>query len=744
MVVSLLSATLMSQSGRTVQGRVEDSGGLPLHEVTVQVMVQGEFRVLARTMTNHEGRFFFSQLPRGELEIVARRPGFEPASVSLSAGSAPAELVLTLVRVLPEIATDVAVFGAIPRTAASSSQFRRQEFSRRVLRDTADLLQVISGLTVVQHAGGGKANQYLIRGFDADHGTDFAVSFAGIPVNLVSHAHGQGYTDLNFVIPETLETIDVYKGPYFAELGNLATAGAAILRLRESVERPFLKVEGGQFGTRRVVAGWSPREGRNSGFVAWEGRHRDGPFRDPQDFTRLNLATRWSLPLPSNQVFSLLGTAYQGRWNQSGQIPLREVRAGRLDRFASLDPSEGGRSSRYNFSLSHQKVWAEQALNSQFYAVHSDLTLFSNFTFFAQDPLQGDGIRQADRRGILGGHLQYHHHSHWGKLPSLLTAGLDYRQDRAQVGLSRQGKRQVWASLLRSDLDERNLGVYLQQELELHPSLKTILGLRHDRFRFHVEDLEGGSLEGTEHRSFTGPKLSLIYSPREKGPHFYLNYGRGFHSNDARSVVTAPSAVALAGADGYEVGYRQIFAGRLELAAAYWLLDLEGELVFAGDEGTTELRGPTRRHGPEVEAKWKLTDFLWIDTEASFSRGFFRGSREAIPRAPQRVISGGLSFVSPKGLAGNLRLHHLGDHPLVEDRSVQAEGYTVADLYLQSSFGERWQLFLAVENLFNARYKEAQTFFESRLPWEELPVGDTHFIPGNPFNLQLGLQYRFP
>ncbi len=731
---------------RELRGKIEDDSGAPLHQAEVLLYREGRTEPLGRVFSDHEGRFRFQVEHSWELSIAALKDGFEPATLSIPDDfDYDREVILMMTMALPVVATELSVFGAIPRSAASSSSFRQDLFNSRPRDDIGDILRIVPGLTVVQHAGAGKANQYLIRGFDADHGTDFLLTFAGIPVNVVSHAHGQGYSDLNFLIPETLESIDVYKGPYFAELGNLATAGAAVMQLRESFpEEAFLSLEGGSFDTARILAGYSPKGDDWRGFAVVESRYSNGPFESPQDYERLNLATRWTFDLNPTQRLSLMGTGYLGNWNQSGQIPLREVEAGRLDRFGSIDSSEGGDSSRINFSLSHQKLWSKQALNSQFFYVRYGLDLFSNFTFFANDPVRGDGILQSDRRDILGGRLQYHAHFNSGGVPGIFTAGLDVRQDFADVALSRQQERNVFDQVVDSRIDERNLGFYLQQEFQLHSALKAIVGLRHDRFRFDVDDRLGEGPEGVRETSQTGPKLSLVFSPKgDDGPEFYANYGRGFHSNDARSAVADPSGVALAAADGYEAGYRQVLFDRLELSLAYWLLDLEGELVFVGDEGTTELSGPTRRHGPEAEAKFRINDFLWADAEMSYTFSGFRGSEDVIARAPRFVASGGLAFETPYRLSGNLRLRHVGSHPIVEDDSAQAEGYTVADLFLKYPLRDRLQLSLSVENLFDAEVKEAQTYFESQLPGEPNPVSDNHFTAGNPFTLRAGIRFSF-
>jgi outer membrane receptor protein involved in Fe transport len=736
----IFAAALLSASAgaaESLRGRVVDGAGRSLAQVEIEVSVAGGRFVVARAATDAEGSFDFAGLPEGELVVAARRPSGEAAVVLVEEADRAREVVINLDQALPQVAFEVLVFGALPRTAASSSFFREGEFAGRAIEEPGDVLRVVPGLVVAQHAGGGKSDQYLIRGFDADHGTDLALSFAGIPVNLVSHAHGQGYADLGFIIPETLETIDVYRGPYFVEFGNLATAGATVLRLREELEGSFVKIQSGSFATGRILLGLSPRLSWTRGFLAIEERFSNGPFENPQHFHRFNLATRWSFDFASRQKLSLLFTANESRWSASGQVPLREVEAGRLDRFGAIDPSEGGETSRFNLSLSHQKLGESRAVNSQFYAVAYDLDLFSNFSFFARDPVRGDGIAQRDERIVAGGHLRWDDWLDLGGFFLPVTAGVDYRQDWAEVGLFNQQRRQVFETVSQSQINERNLGLYLQGELRLHPRLKALLGLRHDRFRFGVN-------ERAESRSFTGPKASLIFSPRgEPGPQVFLNYGRGFHSNDARSVVADPSGVALAGADGYEVGYRQVFSDRLEISLAYWLLDLEGELVWVGDEGTTEISGPTRRQGPELEARLKLGDKLWLDGAVFYSRGRYRGSDEAIARAPRLVASGGVTFESSFGLSGNLRLRHVGKHPLVEDGSVEASGYTAAELYLRYGLSQRWEAVVSVENLFDADIKEAQTYFASRLSFETTPVADNHFTPGNPFTLRLGLQYRF-
>lgn len=744
-LVALFLPTPGLAQSASLYGSVRNKAGAPVAGAEVRLVTAGEEALVARATSDSDGSFAFEHLEPGEYYCLVEHAGYKSVKrkLLLSARSEQV-LLIELEPLLPILAYNVNVQATAPRSAASSASFRYQEFSQRLIETPGDVLRIVPGLVIAQHAGGGKADQYMIRGFDADHGTDIALFFDGIPVNLVSHAHGQGYADLHFVIPETLEAIDVYKGPYFAQFGNLATGGAVQLRLRQEFERSFVRLQGGNFGTGRAVGAFSPKHDAIKGFLAIEGYWTDGPFRDEQNLRRWNLASRWTVPAGGEGQMGLLFTGYGGRWNASGQIPLRAVRAGLIDRFDSIDPSEGGDSTRFNFSIWHNKTWDRHLVKSQFYAVRYTLDLFSNFTFFLRDPVNGDGIMQRDRRWLWGGHFQHHNwHSLSGR-GGLLSAGIDYRQDHIRGGLFNQRKRLVLSPVIDSAILERNVALYVEEELALAEQAKLIGGLRADFFNFDVEDRLGGGPAGRRSRAIVQPKLSLVLMPKPESKfEIYLNYGSGFHSNDARSAVAEPRAVVLPAASGYEVGLRRRFGDRFEVAFDYWLLDLEGELVWVGDEGTTELSGATRRHGPELELNWQINRFLWFDADLTYSRAFFKGSRDNVPRAPRLTFNSGLSLSLPKGLSGSFRLRHVGAHPLNEEGSARADGFTIADLNLRYPLGDRLELLLAIENLFDDSYKEAQAFFASRLPWEPEPVFDNHSTPGKPFAFRIGFKYSF-
>jgi outer membrane receptor protein involved in Fe transport len=642
----------------------------------------------------------------------------------------------------PPVHYTVDVVAALPRTAASSTTLRHERFAHTFVDSPADVLRAVPGLVIAQHAGGGKADQYLIRGFDADHGTDVALFVDGVPVNLVSHAHGQGYADLHFLIPETLDRIDVYKGPYFAEYGNLATAAAVELGTRERLDRSFVRVQGGSFDTGRFSFGLSPAH--TPGWIAGEAVFTNGPFRHAQNVHRLNVAARWRFTPREGDVLTVGALGHDGRWNASGQIPARLVEAGALDRFGAVDPSEGGRTRRFQGWTSYTTRRGLTSLAAQAYAVGYDLDLYSNFTFFAVDPERGDGILQRDRRAVMGGRIRASRPFVAGGRPIVLTAGADIRRDAINVGLARQVRREVFGTIVDSRVSERNVAVFGQAEIVLGPRARVVTGLRHERFAFGVRDLTAGALVRRASPSWTGPKVSVVVAPIGEGSfELFTNYGRGLHSNDARATVEDGTQVRLPSANGYEVGVRRRLGRRFELSAAYWLLDLDGELRWVGDEGVTELAGATRRHGFEFEGRWQVIPGVWTDLDLTRSTGFYRDTGEAIARAPRLTWSAGLVVADRRGWSAEIGGRHVGDHPAVEDRSRNAAGFTVVDLTVRRRLSARWEATATVDNLLDADVREAQTFFGSRLRNEARPVDDIHFTPGNPRAIRVGFQYSF-
>lgn len=653
-----------------------------------------------------------------------------------------------------------------PTTAASSETIRARDFELRPHSTTQEILNNLPGLIAGQHAGGGKAMQYFLRGFDNDHGTDIALFIDGVPVNMVSHAHGQGYADLNFLIPETVERVELYKGPYFVQWGDLANSGAVNFITKERATENSLQALGGFFNTMRYAGVLSPQLGPVQTFLASEVYFSDGPFKNPENYSRYNFFSKFTLtPTPESQL-SLWLSAHDGDWDASGQIPLREVHARRLGRFGAIDPSEGGRSDRQNVNLIYTYTSSPQEnLLIQLYGSRYKLRLFSNFTFFQRDAIRGDGINQDDSRVLYGGRIHYTRFWTLGGLPTESLIGVETRNDDADVGLFRQQQRRRFATTTKVAVEERSFSGYLQQEFFLREWVRLQLGVRGDFFLFDVNDrlpadaVDAIRIRGNTTDGIVNPKASLIFSPF-RDPHsfwreteFFLNFGMGYHSNDARDAVQA-GGTPLARSTGGELGVRTNLWERLDLAAALWILDLDSELVFVGDEGTTEASGPTRRWGVDVEARYPIFPWLLADLDLSYSDPRFRVTGHAIPLAPTLLMNGGLTALFTDSFSAALRLRYLDDRPANEDRSLTARGYFLLDLILRY----RWKNIEAsvqVQNLANVDWRQTQFATNScvrrelevdpRCPSNESGEGieDINFVPGYPLSLRGGLTVFF-
>ena len=657
-----------------------------------------------------------------------------------------------------------------PFTAASSTTVRDQDFLLRPHPRPADILQTVPGFYVVQHAGGGKANQYFLRGFDADHGTDVALFVDGVPINLVSHGHGQGYADLNWVIPELIERVEVRKGPYFAQDGDFATAGAVNLVTRRDFETSQVSLGGGSFDTWRGLFVAAPKlEGWNP-VVAAQVYGTNGPFLNRENLQRFSLYTRVTREVAPGSTLALALTSYGSGWTASGQVPLREVNAGRLDRFGTIDPAEGGNSQRHSASASWRTLTPDGGeVNLLAYAVQYRLNLYSNFTFFSRDPDNGDMIEQDDRRSLLGFTASYRFRRQLGGIGFDTTLGTQLRSDSIDNGLHYNLARERREDVVAARVLEGGLGVYAQEDITFTPWLRAVLGLRADSFGFSVDDaLEDRATPGTKSSGVrqsarVSPKASLVLSPL-RDTDVYLNFGDGFHSNDGRGVVREPDGVTpLTRARGYEVGARTRLFDRLDLAGSLFRLDLDGELVWVGDEGTTEARGATQRQGLEAEARLRLLPWLFADADLTLTRATYvenAGNGDAVALAPTLILSGGVSARHPSGLYGRLGVLHLGDRPATEDGFITAEGFTRVDATLGYR-GSFFEVNVGVQNLLNTAWREAQFANVSRLPGEtgpeSCPAGtrpagepgafegceDLHFTPGAPFNAQATVSLFF-
>lgn len=636
--------------------------------------------------------------------------------------------------------------------AASSQQFiPDKEILLQPQGRPANLLRLIPGLITVEHSGGaGKADQYFLRGFDADHGTDLALFTDGMPVNLRSHAHGQGYADLNFIIPETIQGIEVYKGTYHVQFGDFATAGAVNYVTRDVVKEGLLQLSGGQFDTQRHLLMLSPTQDRVRTLFAAEGFYTNGPFLNDNRYFRFNGLGKLTMNPTTRSELSLTGSFHKAQWNASGEIPLRAVTAGLLDRFGAIDPSEGGKTARGTGRLNyHYDTATGGKAFANLYAQYYRLDLFTNFTFFLNDPVGGDGIQQVDRRVLYGGDVGWQQAWNVLGIPGSAIAGLQMRVDDIHARLGTQTKRVPTGTTTDSDILEASYSPYLKLEFQPLPWMRLAGGVRGDFFTFDVRNRCPGCPHQPSGRTSAGlvsPKANLILGPWG-GTELFANFGTGFHSNDARAAVGG-GATPLARGTGYEIGLRTKQWDRVELTATLWALDLQSELVFVGDEGTTEARGPTRRYGTEIGIRAQLLEPLFFNGSFTWTHAEFRETGGAIPLAPEHTGYAALLLRWPEGLSSQLQMLYLGARPLVEDRSVKAPSWTVFDLI------ERYQLpikpprgrleaFLSIQNLLDTKWEQAIFFFDSRLLSEAAPVGDIHFVPGTPRFFMGGVAWYF-
>ncbi|TAJ96804.1 TonB-dependent receptor, partial [bacterium] len=629
---------------------------------------------------------------------------------------------------------EVYVWGKQPTSTATEQSIRARDFELRPSSTPSDILRLVPGLFIAQHAGGGKADQIFLRGFDADHGTDVAIFVDGIPVNMVSHAHGQGYADLHWLIPEIVDHVEVYKGPYFVQFGDFATAGAVNIITKRRDKDTTFTIIGGSFDTQRYLSILSPPEGTPlTPYIAFEAYHNNGPFKDPNNLNRFNLFTKFTILTTASSNLSFLGTFFKSYWNASGQIPSREVRAGRLGRFGSEDNSEGGKTERQNLNLVYNYADANQSFNAQAWTSWYRLNLFSDFTFFRNDPVNGDGIEQADKRFLGGTYLNYRRNYTLFEIPTETLVGFSSRSDRTTVGLFHQKKRQRLSTTTDSIVNQTNLAWYAQQEVRPTSWLRTQVGVRLDKFFFDVRDTRPAANKnsGADEGFIANPKVNVILSPFSdnawaKRSEIYLNFGGGYHSNDARDVIANPNKTTLPRVLGGELGFRTKLLDRLDMAVSYWRLHLANELVLVGDEGTTESRGKSQREGIEGEFRYEILPWLSADLDVSYTWSKFVDTGAAIPLAPRFLALSGITARHPSGLEGRIQLRGVGDRYGTEDRTFNVRGYNILDLLLKYKLA-RYEFLFSIDNIANKKWRAAQFVFESQLPGEAAPVRDFHF-----------------
>jgi hypothetical protein len=623
--------------------------------------------------------------------------------------------------------------------SANAGVITQKQLEARTVYRPGELLEATPGLIVSQHSGEGKANQFYLRGFNLDHGTDLRTTIDGMLVNQRSHSHGQGWTDLNFLIPELADRLEYRKGPYYAEAGDFGAAGTASVIYVDRLAQGIASITAGQNGLARSLIANSPAFGKGNLLYALELFHNNGPFVNPDNYRKFNGVLRYSEGDDSSG-FNVSAMAYSGKWNSTDQIPARALGTSALrSRLDTIDPSDGGNASRASLSAAWQRSDEESATRFNAYIVQNRLDLFSNFTYFADDPVNGDQFAQPDRRVTSALNLRHQWHMHELGERSDLMVGLQAQNDNIFNGLTHTRDRQLLSTTRRDHIVETSLGLTAEIGTRWTESIRTVAGLRADRYRFKVAS-DNAANSGTANDSIASPKLSLIFGPWAK-TEWYVNAGRGFHSNDARgtTITVDPKSgdavdrvSPLVRSNGFEFGVRSEIIRGLQTSISLYRLDFDSELIFVGDAGTTEAGRPSRRDGIEFSNYYKPSQWLTVDADLAFARARFRGNDvlgNRILGAVEGVASLALAVDNLGPWFGALQLRYFGPRPLLEDNSVRSRSTTTFNGRLGYRLHRNLQVELEGFNLANRHDSAIDYYYASRLRGEAAAVDDIHFHP---------------
>jgi hypothetical protein len=766
--VLFTAARPLSAQSASITGQVTDDAGQPLPGAVVELRhPDGSGRV--ETVAEADGGFRFPGVDPGAYELrfslinfaqVTKRlsvsPGV-PATVRVALPlTLTAEVTVTgqrTFRNLADIDDPTATLIGVA-SAASEGAVTAKAFDHRPMQRPGEVLATVPGLVVTQHSGEGKANQYYLRGFNLDHGTDFAVSVAGIPVNMPTHGHGQGWSDVNFLIPELVSGVQFKKGPYYAEEGDFSTAGAANINYVNVLDRPFARLTVGADRFGRLVAAASPQVGAGHLLVAMESGYDDGPWVQAQQHRRLNGVARYSHGSATNG-FSVTAMGYDARWIGTDQVPRRALQSGLLSRFGTLDPTSGGATSRYTLSTEIQRTGASRATKAVAYAARHDLDLFSNFTYGLSDPDNGDQFEQVDDRNVFGGRIG--HRQRTRLFDRWLEHGIGghvRHDDIGALGLYTARQRQRLFPVREDAVRQTSLGAYYDVEAELADRLRATAGVRGDVYHFRVRS-DRPENSGRDSAAVISPKFGVAFAPA-RSVELYGNFGYGFHSNDARGATLtvdpltgepADRVTPLARTRGGEIGLRTTWIPKLQTTVAVWGLAIDSELVFVGDAGTTEAGRPSRRAGVEWTNYYSVRPWLRLDADVAWSSARFTDddpAGAAVPGAVRQVASIGASLGEVKRFTAEVRMRHLGRRPLIEDATVESERSTLVNVGGGYRFAPRARVVVDVVNLLDSQTSDIDYYYRSRLPGEPAAgVDDIHTHPVQPRTVRVGVRVEF-
>ena len=725
---------------------IDTSTHLPIEGATITLMPDK-----ISTLSDDNGRFYFKRRADVNSTIIVHTIGYGRQIFTAEELAKTPILAISQKQILLEDITIV----------ANSDQYKtisRTDIAMRGVNNSQEVLRIIPGIVIGQHQGGGKAEQIFLRGFDADHGTDFSEHVDGLPINMVSHAHGQGFADSHFIIPETIQSVDFKKGPYTASKGDFATTGFVDFNTKNHLQNNLIKIEGGMFNTYRTVVMFELLKKtaalkQQSLYLASEYRYSDAYFDNPQHFKRFNLFLKYNGKISQNSKLTLSATTFWSKWDASGQIPDRAVEKGLIGFYGAIDPFEGGLTYRTNANAQLATSFNNgDQLKNQVYYVNSSFDLHTNFTFYLVDSINGDEIRQQEKRSLLGYNGSYHHTGFIGSTKFATEGGINIRADFTNnSALSHTKDRFITLEQIKlGNINQINLSPYINETFTFNDRLSLNAGLRFDQFyhRYNNKLASDTTLPGLgiykASANIVSPKLNIYYQLNDY-TQFYLTTGRGFHSNDTRSVVIRKGNQILPGAYGVDLGTVLKASKKLIIHAAVWYIYLQQEYVYSGDGGDISFNGKTRRYGFDLSGRYQPLPKIYFDADVNYAHGRSVDALKnaaRIPLAPIWTSTGGVTYTNMRGINGSLRYRYIGNRPGNEDYSLIAEGYFINDAVINYT-RPNYEISLTINNVFNTKWKETQFGTETRLKNESHPVDEICFTPGTPFSAKLSLSFFF-
>lgn len=723
---AILFSALISDAQLIIRGKVMDTNShQPLEGATIFEQVSN-----TKTTTDQNGNFYLKTFA-SNLNLLVSYVGYAPKLLNADTAN------VLKIELLPD-AVSLKELTLQTNLSSSFSRISKIDLDLKPVRNTQELLRIVPGLFIAQHAGGGKAEQIFLRGFDCDHGTDVQISVDGMAVNMVSHAHGQGYADTHFIIPETINSIDFGAGPYYTLQGDLNTAGYVNFSTFDNIDKSRIQLETGRFDTYRalmMIDLLKKNKEKQSAWIATDYYFTNGPTENKQKFNRINVFGKYDLAISKATQLTVSASSFSSKWNASGQIPSRAIDNGMIGRFGSIDPTEGGNTQRHNANveLTHNFFNGSSWTNQAYYSRYS-FDLYSNFTFYLNDPVNGDEINQAEKRNLIG-YLSKFSQKYFfsrGNLQSTYGAGVRY-DNITNIKLAHVVKRQFLGYTKLGDIKELNSFAFVQQQLSINKWLIDA-GVRLDHFHFNYFDKLTNTQLATQNKAIVSPKLNIQYMAN-KLLQFYIKTGKGFHSNDTRVVTEQQGHDILPAAYGADLGFIVKPTSHLYINIAAWYLYLQQEFVYAGDDGNIEPSGRTRREGIDMLLRYQFSPKLFANVNLNLTKPQAINKPKGdnyIPLAPIATSTGGLFYKQRQGINGSLTYRYIKSRPANEDNTITAKGYFLMDASVNYS-KPKYEVGIAMENIFNVDWNEAQFATESRLKDEPSPITELNFTPGNPF-----------